>query len=275
VTVLAAAAEKAGGVDVICLPHGYDAVDLCGLLAWRLDAVAVTSVSGVRAGENDLTVLRPAHGGKLVAELCVPAERALVLTVARGAAPASGPGVEPPPSSPSLELRALELDPALGCSLPDREVLAFEDAGASSALGQAERIVAVGRGLGGPEHLPVARRLAAALRAEVAGSRPVIDAGWLPADRQVGSSGQTVSPKLYVALGISGAAQHLEGMSGARCVVAVNSDPEAPIFRAARYGVVADLHSFVPELSAALEEGEGAQAGRPRDDGGAEQRSSR
>jgi electron transfer flavoprotein alpha subunit len=148
----------------------------------------------------------------------------------------------------------LEVDASLSRSLPDREVLAIEEPGSPPELATAERIVAVGRGLGGPEHLELARQLATALGAEIAGSRPMIDSGWLPADRQVGSSGQTVNPTLYVALGISGAAQHLEGMSGSRCVVAINRDPEAPIFRSARYGIVGDLHVVVPALIAALVE---------------------
>jgi electron transfer flavoprotein alpha subunit len=157
-------------------------------------------------------------------------------------------------ASPDLDVDRLELDPALAGELPDRDLLGIDEPDTPPCLAAAERIVAVGRGLGGPEHLPLVARLAAALGAEVAGSRPVIDSGWLPPERQVGSSGQTVAPALYLALGISGAAQHLEGMSGARCVVAINRDPEAPLFRSARYGIVGDLHVVVPELLAALAE---------------------
>ena len=117
---------------------------------------------------------------------------------------------------------------------------------------QAERIVAVGRGIKGQEHLPVVQKLAQALGAEVAASRPICDTGWLPMDRQVGSSGQTVAPKLYLAIGISGAIQHLVGMKGARTIVAVNKDPDAPIFEVADYGIVGDLFEVVPALTAAL-----------------------
>ncbi len=114
--------------------------------------------------------------------------------------------------------------------------------------------MAVGRGIGGAEHVAMAEGLARALDAELAASRPVCDSGWLPIARQVGSSGQTVAPALYVALGISGAIQHVVGMRGARAVVAINKDPEAPIFEVADYAVVGDLFEVVPAIVEALEE---------------------
>src|SRR5437764_7826205 len=116
----------------------------------------------------------------------------------------------------------------------------FKEARQAVDLSQAERIVAVGRGIKGQEHLQIAQQLAQAMGAELAASRPICDAGWLPMDRQIGSSGQTVAPKLYVALGISGAIQHLVGMKGARTIVAINKDPEAPIFEIADYGIAGD-----------------------------------
>lgn len=112
--------------------------------------------------------------------------------------------------------------------------------------------MSVGRGIKGQEHLPLARQLADALGAELGASRPICDAGWLPMDRQVGSSGQTVAPKVYVALGISGAIQHLVGMKGSNVVVAINKDPDAPIFEIADYGIVGDLFEVVPAMIAAL-----------------------
>ncbi len=115
-------------------------------------------------------------------------------------------------------------------------------------LSQAERIVSVGRGIKAQDKLPVAQRLAEALHAEIAASRPICDAGWLPMERQVGSSGQTVAPKLYLALGISGAIQHLVGMKGAKTIVAINKDANAPIFEVADYGIVGDLFEVVPAL---------------------------
>ena len=117
---------------------------------------------------------------------------------------------------------------------------------------QAARIVSVGRGIKDQDHIEVARELATALGAELAASRPVCDAGWLPMDRQIGSSGQTVAPKLYVALGISGAIQHIVGMKGAKTIVAINNDADAPIFEVADYGIVGDLFEVVPAMVAAL-----------------------
>ena len=133
--------------------------------------------------------------------------------------------------------------------------LPFKEAKQAVDLSQAERIVAVGRGIKGQEHMAVAEALAKALGAEVAASRPICDAGWLPMDRQIGSSGQTVAPKLYVALGISGAIQHLVGMKGARTIVAINKDAEAPIFEVADYGVQGDLFEIAPAIVAELERG--------------------
>jgi electron transfer flavoprotein alpha subunit len=131
----------------------------------------------------------------------------------------------------------------------------FQEARQAVDLSQAERIVAVGRGIKGPEHLPLAEALAGALGAELAASRPICDAGWLPMERQIGSSGQTVAPKLYVAVGISGAIQHVVGMKGARTIVAVNKDTEAPIFEVADYGYAGDLFEFLPALTSELKKG--------------------
>lgn len=130
----------------------------------------------------------------------------------------------------------------------------FEGVKQEVDLSKAERIVSIGRGIKKPENLDLMKELAAALDAEMAASRPVCDDGWLPLDRQIGSSGQTVAPKLYLAVGISGAIQHIVGMKNADTIVAINKDPHAPIFDIADYGVVGDLFEVVPALIEAVKE---------------------
>ena len=155
----------------------------------------------------------------------------------RGAAPAA------------VRRATVDLDPS---KIRQKPEAAFKEAKQAVDLSQAERIVAVGRGIKGQENLKLVEQLAQAMNAEVAASRPICDSGWLPMERQIGSSGQTVAPKLYLALGISGAIQHVVGMKGARTIVAINKDAEAPIFEVADYGIVGDLFEVVPAMIAAL-----------------------
>jgi electron transfer flavoprotein alpha subunit len=148
------------------------------------------------------------------------------------------------------------LDVDLSAVRAEREHLGVEAAGSGDQvdLTKADVIVAAGRGVGGQDKLGPLRELARALGGEIGASRPVIDSGWLERERQIGSSGQTVAPKLYLAVGISGAIQHLVGMKGSGCVVAINKDPSAPIFAIADYGIVGDLHDIVPALTEAVKE---------------------
>jgi electron transfer flavoprotein alpha subunit len=129
----------------------------------------------------------------------------------------------------------------------------FREAKQAVDLTQASILVAIGRGIKAPENIPMAQKLAQLMGGELAASRPICDEGWLPMDRQIGSSGQTVSPKLYLALGISGAIQHVVGMKGSRTIAAINKDENAPIFEVADYGIVGDIFELIPALTEALE----------------------
>src|SRR6266498_4974497 len=153
-------------------------------------------------------------------------------------------------SPASIRALAVELDASAIRQKPEAP---FQQAKQAVDLSQAERIVSVGRGIKEQSNIAIAQQLAEALGAEIAASRPICDAGWLPMERQVGSSGQTVAPKLYLALGISGAIQHLVGMKGSQTIVAINKDAEAPIFEVADYGIVGDLFEVVPAIVAELE----------------------
>ena len=235
--------------SLVILPHTYQTRDFVPALAARLDRALVTDVIGVTSVGGERRFLRPMFQGKLVAEVVPQGPIPYLATCQIGAfrAEQAVKGTVPVP----IEGLAVSLDAS---ALRQKPEPPFREARQSVDLSQAERIVAVGRGIKGQEHLPLAAQLAEALGAELAASRPICDAGWLPMERQVGSSGQTVAPKLYLALGISGAIQHLVGMKGSRTIAAINKDPEAPIFEVADYAVVGDLFEVVPALIEALRE---------------------
>jgi electron transfer flavoprotein alpha subunit len=233
--------------SLVFLPHTYQTRDFAPALAAGLERSLVTDVTAIAKEGAALRYTRPVFQGKLTAEV---------------------EAVGPPPHFVTFQIGAFRGDAAArgGSAAPLRKAVVAIDAGAirqkpeapfkeakqAVDLSQAERIVAVGRGIKGQEHLKIAEQLAHAMGAELAASRPICDAGWLPMDRQIGSSGQTVAPKLYVALGISGAIQHLVGMKGSRTIVAINKDPEAPIFEVADFGIVGDLFEIVPAMIAEL-----------------------
>ena len=233
--------------DALVLPHTYQTRDFAPKLAVRLDVALVTDVVGVAHGEAGTTFARPMFQGRVIADVVPEGPPPHIVTVQAGAFRAIEPVAGD--NQAALESIAVVLDAAQVRQRPEPP---FQDARQTVDLSRAERIVAVGRGLKERERLPVAQALADALHAELAASRPICDAGWMPMDRQVGSSGQTVAPALYVALGISGAIQHVVGMKGARVVVAINKDRDAPIFDVADYGIVGDLFEVVPALVDAL-----------------------
>jgi electron transfer flavoprotein alpha subunit len=243
-----APALAAAAPAFVVFPHSYQTVDYFACLAEALGAALVPEATGFAREDGGVVWTRPVLGGKLVSRVRVRGEGTVLVSVQSGAFPADGVEAGTAPVE-ALELGAIE---------PDREILGVEDVGGGQVdLTKAPTIVAVGRGVGGEDKLGPVRALAEALGAELGASRPVIDSGWLPRDRQIGSSGQTVAPKLYVALGISGAIQHVVGMKGSGCVVAINKDPGAPIFNLADYGIVGDLHEVVPALVGAIEEARG------------------
>ncbi len=235
------------GPTLVALPHTYQARDFAPRLAARIDRALITDVTGVKGSGDGLTFVRPMFQGKLAAEVrpLGPAPHFVTFQVGSYRADAVARGTAP---APVREL-AVSLDAAAIRQTPEAP---FQEARQAVDLGQAERIVSVGRGIKEQANIAVAQALADALGAELAASRPICDAGWLPMERQVGSSGQTVAPKLYVALGISGAIQHLVGMKGASTIVAINKDPDAPIFEVADYGIVGDLFEVVPAITATL-----------------------
>ena len=228
----------------VVFSHTYQVRDFAPKLATSLQQALVSDCLGYRAEGERLIFVRQVFQGKFVAdvEFAGPPPHFVSFqaaafredSVRRGAAPAQ---ITPVPASLSAD--AIRTKPG------ER----FRGAKQAVDLSQSEIIVVVGRGIKAPENLDLARKLAEALGAELGASRPICDSGWLPMDRQVGSSGQTVAPKLYIALGISGAIQHMVGMKGSHTVVAINKDKEAPIFEAATYGIVGDLFEIVPALT--------------------------
>jgi electron transfer flavoprotein alpha subunit len=218
--------------------------DLAPRVAARLGVGLVSDCTKIDSAGGELTATRPVYAGKAIQTVRFPKTPALLTLRPKIFASVSKGGARA-----QVEPLALEL------SGPSRErvVRVAAAAGGKADLTESEIIVSGGRGLKGPEHFALIEELARSLGATVGASRAVVDAGWRPHHDQVGQTGKTVSPKLYVAIGISGAIQHLAGMSSSRCIVAINRDPDAPIFKVADYGVVGDLFEIVPALTAEVE----------------------
>jgi electron transfer flavoprotein alpha subunit len=231
----------------VVMAHTYQARDYAPRLAARLRAPLVADVIGVKGSGAGATFLRPMFQGKLVADVAPQGDGPVIVSCQIGAFRADAVTR----GSAAAAVKALGVE--LGAASRQTVEPPFQQARQAVDLGQAERIVAVGRGIKAQDQIALAERLAAAMGAELAASRPICDNGWLAMDRQIGSSGQTVAPKLYVALGISGAIQHLVGMKGSRTIVAINKDADAPIFEVADYGIVGDLFEVVPAMTAELE----------------------
>ena len=231
--------------ELVLFPHTYQVRDFLPQLATRLDRVAVTDVISHRIENGALTLVRQLFQGKVNADVRFSGDGPHFASLQAGAYRADrvAKGAAP------VEVMRPSLEPA---NIRTRPFEPLRESQRTVDLGAAELIVSVGRGIKEADNIPLIEKLAAALGAELAASRPICDAGWLLMERQVGSSGQTVAPKMYMAIGISGAIQHLVGMKGARTVVAINKDADAPIFELADYGIVGDLFQIVPALIEAL-----------------------
>jgi electron transfer flavoprotein alpha subunit len=247
VTALAAWLPSIAATHVV-LPHSYQTRDYAPRLAARLGRTCLTDCTGVTMRDGTAVFTRSMFQARITAEIMLEGPAPHIVSfqagthradrVAQGQAPAS------------IRVVAAQLTPADIRQAPEPP---FREVSDTVDLTRAARIVAVGRGVKDASQLAIVQRLASALKAELGASRPACDAGVLPIDRQIGSSGQTVAPALYVAVGVSGAVQHVVGMKASGTVVVINKDREAPIFDVADYGLVGDLAEIVPALTDALE----------------------
>jgi electron transfer flavoprotein alpha subunit len=239
--------------QLVLFPHTYQVRDFAPKLAAMLGKGMIGDCIGYRIENGKLVFVRQMFQGKTAADVTFLGEGPWFASFQSGAfradqLEASDSGARPI-SRVTIELKAEQIR--------TKPLELFKEAKSAVDLTQAPLIVAVGRGIKAPENIAQAEAVAKAMGAEIAASRPICDEGWLPMERQIGSSGQTVAPKLYLALGISGAIQHVVGMKGARTIVAINKDQNAPIFEIADYGVVGDIFEIMPALTEALQKAKG------------------
>jgi electron transfer flavoprotein alpha subunit len=238
---------------LVLMPHTYQVRDFIPKLATAMGRTVISDCIGYKKEGEKLLFTRQMFQGKLAADVSFTAGAPWFVTFQNGAF--RGDKAEAGASTAPIETVNVHIAAEVIRNKP-QEV--FKEAKQAVDLTQAEIIIAVGRGIKEQKNIEIAKQLAEALGGELAASRPICDSGWLPMDRQIGSSGQTVAPKLYLALGISGAIQHIVGMKGARTIIAVNKDSEAPIFEIADFAVVGNLFDVVPPL---IEEVKKAKAG--------------
>jgi electron transfer flavoprotein alpha subunit len=235
--------------DLVLFPHTYQVRDFAPKLAAILGKGMIGDCLGYRNDGGKLVFVRQMFQGKTAADVTFTGPAPWFASFQSGAFRADL--LEPHSSGKApVNKIAVTLDAS---QIRTKPLDLFKEAKSAVDLTQAPLIVAIGRGIKAPENIPQAEAVAKAMGAEIAASRPICDEGWLPMERQIGSSGQTVAPKLYLALGISGAIQHVVGMKGARTIVAINKDQNAPIFEIADYGVVGDIFEIMPALTEALE----------------------
>jgi electron transfer flavoprotein alpha subunit len=231
---------------LVLFPHTYQVRDFAPRLALALDRTLISDAIGYKYENGKLLFTRQMFQGKFAADVSFAGDAPWLATFQIGA-------FRPDSNQDQAEAGTAEVENVTAAVIEGAARVTphevFQEAKQAVDLSQSEVIVAVGRGIKEQKNLALAEELAKALGGEVAASRPICDNGWLPLERQIGSSGQTVAPKLYFALGISGAIQHIVGMKGSRTIVAVNKDPEAPIFEIADVGVVGNLFDIVPALT--------------------------
>jgi len=235
--------------DLVLFPHTYQVRDFAPKLAAMLGKGMIGDCVGYRADGGKLIFVRQMFQGKTAADVTFQGAAPWFASFQAGSFRSDLVTAHPSGKAP-VNATAVQLAPD---QIRTKPLDLFKEAKSAVDLTQAPLIVAIGRGIKAPENIPQAEALAKALGGEIAASRPICDEGWLPMERQIGSSGQTVAPKLYLALGISGAIQHVVGMKGARTIVAINKDQNAPIFEIADYGIVADIFEVMPALTEALE----------------------
>ena len=237
---------------LVLMPHTYQVRDFIPKLATAMGRTVISDCIGFRKDGEKLLFTRQMFQGKFAADVSFTCDAPWFVTFQSGAF--RGDQVEAGAGPAPVETVNLDVPATAIRTKPQPP---FKEAKQAVDLTQAEVIVSVGRGIKEQKNIDLAKQLADVLSGEIAASRPICDSGWLPMDRQIGSSGQTVSPKLYLALGISGAIQHIVGMKGARSVVAVNKDREAPIFEIADVAVVANLFDVVPPLVEEIKKAKG------------------
>jgi electron transfer flavoprotein alpha subunit len=228
---------------LVLMPHTYQVRDFAPQLAAALNRGLISDSVGYKYEGGKLLFTRQMFQGKFAADVSFTGDAPYFATFQNGAF--RGDQVQAADSPAAVETVNVEI---AGTAIRNQPEAPFKEAKQAVDLTQAEVIVAVGRGIKEQKNIEIAKQLADALGGEIAASRPICDSGWLPMDRQVGSSGQTVAPKLYLALGISGAIQHVVGMKGARTIIAINKDSEAPIFEIADVAVIGNLFEIVPPL---------------------------
>jgi electron transfer flavoprotein alpha subunit len=238
-----------GGFDLVLLPHTYQVRDFAPKLAASLGKGMIGDCIAYRNEGGKLIFVRQMFQGKTAADVSFAGAAPWFATFQAGAFRADLAALHPSGKAPVKKV-TVELKPE---QIRTKPLELFREAKQAVDLTQAPIIVAVGRGIKAPENIALAEKLAKAIGGEIAASRPICDEGWLPMERQIGSSGQTVAPKLYLALGISGAIQHVVGMKGSRTIVAINKDQNAPIFEVADYGIVGDIFELIPALTEEIE----------------------